>query len=210
MNGTLGPVALFRVEARNGAPDALLGYQWVEVLAIEPNAIGERTRGYGDWLDRQIVCDYVCLTESGLIKIRSSDFWAAMEQYQEYDEQTPQPNPPQVVVTTGDASVVQTGGYMGRVKTKNKNIGNDLADIPMPALAVELQQLREELASKAMQADDFVTVGAVAEAEEAASEGDARKVRKALFRAGRAALQASRDIGVDVAAAAITRSMGGA
>jgi hypothetical protein len=113
-------VPLFRVEARPGANDGLLGYQWIEVLAIEPKALAERTRGYGDWANRLIVCDYICLTEMGLMTIRSDDFWSAMEEHQEYDEQTPQQHLPGIVITAGDASVIMTGGKMRDAKAQVK------------------------------------------------------------------------------------------
>jgi hypothetical protein len=201
---------LFRVEARPGAARGLLGYRWVEVLAIEPAALAIPSKDYGEWCERVVVCDYICLTEGGLMIIRSSDFWAAVEDYKEYDEMTPQDNPPYIVVTTGHSSVVQTGGYISGGVATGANVGVDLADIPMEQLATELFLLRGDLIEKAESANDYQVIGAVAEAEDAALSEDRGKVIRALSRVGRSALQGARDIGVEVAAAAISRSMGGA
>jgi hypothetical protein len=80
----------------------------------------------------------------------------------------------------------------------------------MDKLAAELRILRDALRSNAEQEVDSFTVTVIAEAEEAAARDDKRKVGKALAKAGKAALQTARDIGVEVAATAISRSAGGA
>jgi len=51
------------------------------------------------------------------MRIGSEDFWAAMEEYDEYDEMTAQSNNP-LIVTTSDHSVVQIGGVVyGGIRT---------------------------------------------------------------------------------------------
>lgn len=217
-------MVLFRVDARTRASDALLGYEWIEVLAIEPAALAFRTRDFGEWCDRRIVVDYICLTPGGLTRIRSDDFWAALEEYGEYDEQTPQGKEGGgIVITTGDSCVVQTGGVLhGDVRTsrdsyKAERVGSQgpqaqgrVVESPalLPLLASELRQLREALLQDATDPDDFVVLGAVAEAETAASQGDDGRLRATLQRAGRQALHASEQIGLGVASAAIATAIG--
>jgi hypothetical protein len=45
---------LFRVQRAHGADDrfTLLGYERIEVLAIEPWALSFPSKEYGDWCDR--------------------------------------------------------------------------------------------------------------------------------------------------------------
>lgn len=199
-------VALFRVDKRNGSAHGLLGYDWVEVLAIEPWALGFRRAGYGDWCDRIIACHYICLTEHGLIRISSDDFWAAIEEYGEYDELTPQREPQGIVITTGDASVVQTGGSIsGGLSTSRDTI---LSSLSFDELARQLATLRSTMAETANDAADYVVLGAVAEAEDAAERKDERGVIRALARAGKSALDTAREIGIEVAATALSHSMG--
>src|SRR4051794_31069791 len=100
---------LFRVEKAAESDGALLGYDWIEVLAIEPWALAHRPEGYGDWCDRTISCLYVCLTPQGLTRITSDDFWIAIEELFEYEHASDVAESPAIVITTGDASVVQTG-----------------------------------------------------------------------------------------------------
>src|SRR5262245_61785848 len=52
---------LFRVDKHENAEHGLLGYDWLEVLAIEPWALAFPTKEYGDWCDRRISNYYVCL-----------------------------------------------------------------------------------------------------------------------------------------------------
>ena len=77
---------LFRVEENPSCPaeGRLLGYQWIEVLAIEPRAIANKGRGYGTWCHKLLANWYVCRTECGLIRIPDADFWAAIEEHEEY------------------------------------------------------------------------------------------------------------------------------
>jgi hypothetical protein len=216
-------VVLFRVDARTEATDALLGFEWIEVLAIEPAALAFRTRDFGEWCDRRIIVDYICLTPGGLLRIRSDDFWAALEEYGEYDQLTPQQHETGgIVITTGDASVVQTGGVLaGGVHTSRDSYsaervgsqgphgeGRLVESSALPNLVSELQQLREALLQDATEADDFVVVGAVAEAETAGTKDDEGRLRASLNRAGRKALTMSEQLGLGVASSAIAAAIG--
>src|SRR5882672_90878 len=95
-------MSLFRVDKHEDAERGLLGYDWLEVLTIEPWALAFPSKEYGDWCDRRISNYYVCLTPDGLVRITSDDFWTAMEEYREYDERTQLPR-----VSAPDSSVVQ-------------------------------------------------------------------------------------------------------
>lgn len=215
-------MALFRVDKREDASDGLLGYDWIEVLAIEHSATAFRTRTYGDWCDRLIVVDYVCLTPYGLTKIRSDDFWTALEEYREYDEQTPQVESG-IVITTGDASVVQTGGTMyGGVQPSTSHYAADsvgamgpsstgsLVDVDFVSadLVNDLERIRVSRLGSAGDVPDLRSLAALAQAEASARDGDERAVRTALSQAGRRALEIAREIGASVAAAAIARAIG--
>lgn len=217
-------MSIFRVEKRSDCEGGLLGYDWVEVLAIQQMALGHPGREYGDWCDRVISSDYICLTEHGLTRIGAEDFWAAIEDYGEYDEQSPQANYGGIVITTGDQSVVQTGGGTIRggvstsrdsIKTSGGGVGQGTgATMSIDARLVDLGELVEELARLrgAMLADaeapaDYVAIGAIAEAEEAATSGDEERVRGSLARAGQKALDLARKIGVEIAVRAIAGSI---
>ncbi len=114
-----------------------------------------------------------------------------------------------------------TPGYTIHVSGKNSrvNIGSvdnsintvNYVQQNMNGLAEELTRLREALLLKAQRPEHYAAIGAVASAEIAATEGDASKVSHALSalgEAGKWALGVAMDIGVEVAAGALTKSMG--
>lgn len=199
-------MALFRVDKHDGAAQGVLGYDWVEVLAIEPRALAFRTSDYGDWCDRIISCYYICLTEQGLIRITAEDFWVAIENYGEYNEMTPQREHRSIVITAGDASVIQTGGFIAGGVNISRN--KSLANLSFDELSSQLATLRSAMAEAARDTADYVVLGAVAEAEEAAGREDEKGVIRALARAGKSALDAAREIGIELTAAAISHAMG--
>jgi hypothetical protein len=219
---------LFRVQRLPSSTDGnrLLGYEWIEVLAIEPWALGHPDDQYGPWCDRVIRCQYICLTPDGLMRITSDDFWAALDDYQEYDPTSPNKPEAQYVITAGDASVVQVGttthgdirttrdrysarmvgaqgpGAQGSVNTLLP-VGASLADLHR-----ELAELRSVLRRQATDVSQDLVVAAVGEAEVAIADGDERGAREALKRAGRWALNAAQEVGLQVAAAAIAHGIG--
>jgi len=75
-------------------------------------------------------------------------------------------------------------------------------------LQEQLSVLRTLLRERACRPEDDISVGAVGEAEVAAVAGDERKLLKALLKAGRWAYQAAREVGLEVAAAALARALG--
>ncbi len=48
--------------------------------------MGWPNKGYGDWAQAVVKIQYVCRTPSGLTRITSEDLWAAIEEYEEYEE----------------------------------------------------------------------------------------------------------------------------
>jgi len=76
---------IFRVEQNPKAENQfqLLGFSWIEVMAIEPWALGNPGDEYGNWCYKTIKNLYICRTEVGIIRITSDDFWAAIEDYNE-------------------------------------------------------------------------------------------------------------------------------
>ena len=215
---------LFRIERRkSGRGQGLLGYEWVEVLAIEPWALGYPDREFGDWCYRRVSCQYVCLTPAGLMRIGSEDFWAAMEEYDEYDEMTAQSNNP-LIVTTSDHSVVQIGGVVyGGIRTGGDEYNAETvgaqgpksrgkisfapADMPFAQLEAELGQL---LVAAEQESDgpgkDFV-LKALRESRAGAVERDREKILTGLRRAGTSALRLARELELELTGAVISHSM---
>jgi hypothetical protein len=76
----------------------------------------------------------------------------------------------------------------------------------LSALAAELEKLRMALLAKAAGPEDYAAIGAVAQAETAAKEGESSKVSKALAAIGNAtgwALSVATEIGVPLTVAAL-------
>lgn len=189
----------------------MLGYDWIEVLAVEPWALGRRSAEYGDWCDRTISVLYVCLTETGLARIHSDDFWAAVEDYGEYTDEGAVPSTAELLIQTGDRSVVQVGSTtVGDVHTGDRT--QLLKTFPQEELIAELRQLRAYLRTKqAADEQDVETdtvIGALAEAELAAERGDEAGLAGNLKRVGQAVASTATAIGVEVAAAAIANASG--
>ncbi len=84
---------------------------------------------------------------------------------------------------------------------------SDIAPARLDELADQLADLRRALIQSADSADRGVAVGAVSEAEIAARNGNQAGVRANLARAGRWVLDTAKEIGVDLAAEAITTAL---
>lgn len=59
--------------------NGLLGYDWLEVLAIVPVALGKPGKDCGDWCGYTVTNDYVCRTADGLRRLRERDVWATID-----------------------------------------------------------------------------------------------------------------------------------
>ena len=93
---------------------------------------------------------------------------------------------------------------MNFVQILRDGIGdNSLAD-----LASDLENLRTVMLSESKSAEEDAAVAAVAEAEVAATKGDAKTVLASLKSAGKLAMDVATNIGAAVAAKAIEKSMG--
>lgn len=82
------------------------------------------------------------------------------------------------------------------------------AGINFDLLAKELPALIKALKEKASEADDYIVIGAVAEAQKALEEKDSSRVMAHLKKAGKWAFDTASDIGASVAAAAISKTIG--
>ncbi|MEW2285578.1 hypothetical protein [Streptomyces sp. NPDC047841] len=78
----------------------------------------------------------------------------------------------------------------------------------MPALALELERLKEQLVLAASSSSDYQAVAEIQAAREAADEGDEGGVGQHLANAGRWALDVASRIGTSVAEAAIRQALG--
>jgi len=81
-------------------------------------------------------------------------------------------------------------------------------NIDLVTLAKELSLLRQQLRQKASLPEHDVAIAQIAQAEQAAIVGNGPKVMQHLKETGKWALECARDIGVDVAAEVIKKSMG--
>ncbi len=59
---------LFRLEQVPNPTSELLGFKWLEVLAIEPRA-STRASKEEKWADRVFTNWYICRTESGMVRL---------------------------------------------------------------------------------------------------------------------------------------------
>jgi len=80
--------------------------------------------------------------------------------------------------------------------------------IDLQALAIELSTLRPHLRQEAVEPEHDVAVGAVANAEVAAKEGNGPKTLEFLSKAGQWTLDNATKIGVGIATAALKTALG--
>ena len=129
-------------------------------------------------------------------------------------------------VRAGDHSVVQMGS-----QGCSANVGGDhytsgtagaqgpgskatvafswlTSDSSLEDLRLQLKELRMVLRERAQEPQDDISVGAMGEAELAAAEGDEKRLMHALSKAGRWALAAAQEVGLQVAAAALAKATG--
>jgi hypothetical protein len=80
--------------------------------------------------------------------------------------------------------------------------------VDLNALAAELEALKKHLKQSASSNSDFQTLRLLVEAEQHARKQDGSKVIEVLSRAGKGLLDVAKEIGTDVAAKVIAKSMG--
>ncbi len=201
---------LLRVEQNPESEDSyqLLGYAWLEVLWVEPWALAVPAKNYGAWADRQIVVQYVCMTPDGVVQITGEDFWAAIEEYQEYVAAKPEeasPAPLQVIASSG--SVVHIGASMGSsfgaIGDSPGAVLQQISGGDLKALAAEIRSLREGTPAGATDRAGQIRAGALAEAEEAAERGDAKGATSALRRVADWAAENANKLGLALLARSV-------
>jgi hypothetical protein len=117
-------------------------------------------------------------------------------------------------MTQGDSynvsgQAVNVGPQGTATNVSQQQLGTSgLGSIDLAALARELMELRSTLRKEATTAEQDVSVGALAEAEQAAAKGDEQSTLQALKHAGSWALDKAGAVGVVVAAAALRKALG--
>jgi hypothetical protein len=103
-------------------------------------------------------------------------------------------------------------GALGRYATGTINYQQQWTaiqdQIDLSALARELEQMRDQVQKNASTRADFVQLGVLAEAEELAEKHEGSKVLETLSKAGAGLLDIAKDIGTDLAAKVIAKSLG--
>ena len=82
------------------------------------------------------------------------------------------------------------------------------SEVDANALVGELEQLRKHLLQSASSSSDYQQLAVLSEAEELAKRHNGGKAMEVLSKVGKGALGVARDIGTEVAAKVIAKSMG--
>lgn len=104
-------------------------------------------------------------------------------------------------------------GAMGRGAQATQNTflqlwQDECLNITLSVLADEFSKLRNEMQNKATSIEQEISIDEVANAEQAARDGDGPKMLGHLKKAGKWALECAKEIGTDFAAAVIKKSLG--
>ncbi len=123
-----------------------------------------------------------------------------------------QQTPPNAVIHGDQIINFGQAAALGRGATGTINYQQQWADIGsqtnLHALAAELEQVRTHLQKTASSRSDFQQLGLLAEAEEQAEKQDGGKVIETLSKAGKGLLDFAKEVGSDLAAKVIAKSMG--
>jgi hypothetical protein len=221
---------IFRVQLNpeSSSEFNLLGFQWLEVLAIEPRAIANKGKRYGPWCYKPLCNWYICLTEDGLVRIPDEDFWSAIEAYKHSPEEK---GPLAYQIIAAPQAVVQIHSPNARARTRGdkmrdkyiaRQVGAQGANarshnnqflefsngsIDTKTLGEQLATIRNEMKRHASSAEDDLAIGAVASAELAATKGDAEGAMKYLKQAGKWAFDIATKLGTDLASKVISHSL---
>jgi hypothetical protein len=134
---------------------------------------------------------------------------SSLEEFRDYESEGPAAGTG-VVISAGDRSVV----LVGSTRVGGVDTGDHAAPLAVQIsddLVRELAELRAALRDKGR---DHVTlrtdisIGALAEAEVAAREGDERRLVASLRKVGTEAVSTARDLGIGLAGAAIAKAAG--
>lgn len=123
------------------------------------------------------------------------------------------PTKSEIEMVFGNKYQAQQVGAMGHQAVAYDNIFNQTWNqiqntVDLNSLIKELSALREQMKQDASETEHYVSMGAVAEAEVAAKTGDGPRVLQSLKKAGKWGLKKAEDIGINLAAELIKRSIG--
>ncbi len=94
------------------------------------------------------------------------------------------------------------------IQTFNQVWQENIDEIDIARLAEDLEKLKASMMQEAKSAEQFESLTNVVHAQEAADKGNGEKTLEYLSKAGKWALEISRDIGVEVAATVLSKSLG--
>ena len=110
-------------------------------------------------------------------------------------------------VERSQANVIGPNANVSDTRMQQENVENALPGVDMNELARQLQELTEKLKALASNPDQYAALSEVSYAAQAASKQDKKGTLEHLKKAGAWALQVARDIGVQVAATALTAAL---
>lgn len=102
-------------------------------------------------------------------------------------------------LSAGNLAVGNKASIDARENSINQQINTLTEKIDFPMLQDELRFLRESLLKKAENAEHFISIGEVANAEKAIEEKDEKKIVNHLKSAGTWALDTARELGIKIA-----------
>lgn len=142
-------------------------------------------------------CEYAYLTQSG---------------YKEASTSKTMPARSTQTIIHGDQYNVGQAAAVGPHSNGTVNVQQEWTaiqnEIDLNALTSELEQLKKHLQQSALSSSDFQRLALLSEAEEHAKKRDGSKAMEVLSKVGKGALDVAKDIGTEIAAKVIAKSMG--
>jgi hypothetical protein len=110
-------------------------------------------------------------------------------------------------IDRSQANVIGPNAVVSDTRMQQENVENALPGVDMNELARQLQVLTEKLKALAADPEQYAALSEVSYAAQAASKQDKKGTLEHLKKAGAWALKVARDIGVQVAATALTAAL---
>lgn len=110
-------------------------------------------------------------------------------------------------IDRSQAGAIGPNAVVSDTRMQQENVENALPGVDMNELARQLQVLTEKLKALAADPDQYAALSEVSYAAQAAKNQDKKGTLEHLKKAGAWALQVARDIGVQVAATALTAAL---
>jgi hypothetical protein len=195
------------------------GWQIIDGIPAEfqPRPLPYEEAGFREGLEKQIDVfeeDFVDISSDREVRAYAEQLATAALKPGKYSDQFRLVVTQEVKMTQGDTynvsgQAVNVGpqGTAAHV-TQQQLQASHAGSIDLGMLAQELNQLRLALKKEATTAEQDASVGALAEAEQAAAKGDENSTLQALKRAGSWALDKAGAVGVVVATAALRKALG--